>query len=42
MLVQELTKPSDFVKISPPECVETKGLFNGISKINFPPLKLLI
>ena len=29
MLLQELSQPSDFVKIDPPECVKTKGLMNG-------------
>ena len=29
MLLQELKNPSDFMKIDPPECVETKGLLNG-------------
>ena len=28
-LVNELSKPSDFVKIDSPECVKTNGLFNG-------------
>ena len=29
MLLQELSQPSDFMKIDSPECVETKGLLNG-------------
>ena len=29
MLLQELSQPSDFVKIDSPECIETRGLING-------------
>ena len=29
MLLQELSHLNDFVKVDPPECIETKGLMNG-------------
>ena len=42
MLVNELRKPCDLVKIDPPECIEVKGLFNGKKKTSTEILFILI